>query len=628
MSATTKEKKGGFLLGNKWRDLDLSEPKKIDKKSDTGEVLRRLVDYMIGEESRTRFWIAIVVRVLSTICLISIPYFTGTAINVVSDPNGQVGDLLTWVAYAVIAGVLFLILSFSAERVFSDLATKGLFRLQVALFAHIQTLSLTFFDRQPVGELMSRVTNDLETVGLFFESAVAQMIRAAVQILLILMVMLVADWRLTVAALVVVPVMLVLTAVIQRIATPAFEKLQEELGNLTGFQEETIAGSKVIISNRRHHWASEANEALAASAYDVAASAFFTSLLQFPLTQSLTMLMIVIVLVVGGFLVTVGETSLGLVIAFTGYAGLLASPLSEIANLTATSLNAVAGGRRVFAILDEEPTIQDSNDAQDYEFKGGKVEFEDVDFSYVPGRKILRHNTFTAEPGQMIGICGPTGAGKSTIMNILTRYYDIDSGTILIDGQNLATLTQGSLRQQVGMVLQEAFLFSDTVMNNLKYAREGATDEECIAAAKQANAHEFIVNLPQGYDTMMTERGSNLSQGQRQMITIARAMVAQPKILILDEATSNVDTRTEKLIQEGLQKLMEGRTSFVIAHRLSTIQNAHNIMVINGGEIVEFAPHDELMAMKGFYYRLYMSQFKGKGPDGGEDVDTSGFAST
>lgn len=213
-------------------------------------------------------------------------------------------------------------------------------------------------------------------------------------------------------------------------------------------------------------------------------------------------------------------------------------------------------------------------------------------------------------------------------MNILTRYYDIDSGTILIDGQNLEALTQVSLREQVGMVLQEAFLFSDTVMNNLKYARDGATDEECIAAAKQANAHEFIVNLPQGYDTMMIERGSNLSQGQRQMITIARAMVANPKIMILDEATSNVDTRTEKLIQEGLNRLMEGRTSFVIAHRLSTIRDSHKIMVLNGGEIVEMDSHDNLMAAKGFYYALYMSQFKGHGPESDQRSATTDWIST
>mgnify|MGYP001813588009 FL=1 len=231
-----------------------------------------------------------------------------------------------------------------------------------------------------------------------------------------------------------------------------------------------------------------------------------------------------------------------------------------------------------------------------------------------------------AEPGESIGICGPTGAGKSTIINILTRYYDIDSGQILIDGQDLAKLTQKSLREQVGVVLQESFLFSDTVMNNLKYAREGATDEECIEAAKQANAHDFIENLPQGYDTMLTDRGANLSQGQRQMVTIARAMVADPKIMILDEATSNVDTRTEKLIQDGLRKLMEGKTGFSIAHRLATIAGSSRIMVVNGGVIVEMDSHQKLMAEQGFYYNLYMSQFKGKGPGG--EVDTSGFVST
>jgi ATP-binding cassette subfamily B protein len=278
-------------------------------------------------------------------------------------------------------------------------------------------------------------------------------------------------------------------------------------------------------------------------------------------------------------------------------------------------------------VLDEQPTIVDAPDAKPYEFKGGEVVFDDVDFSYVPGRKILRHNTFKAKPGMKIGLVGPTGAGKSTIINILTRYYDTDSGRILIDGQDLRTLTQESLRQQVGVVPQEAFLFTDTVMNNLLYAREGATEEECIEAAQRANAHDFIVNLPQGYNTMMTERGANLSQGQRQMITIARAMVANPKLLILDEATSNVDTRTEKLIQEGIMALSEGKTSFVIAHRLSTVRDSAKILVINAGEIVESGTHDELMAEEGFYYTLFMSQFKGKAP-GGAKAGTADFIST
>lgn len=605
-----------------------TEKEPVEKRNDSAQIAKRLLGYMAGGKSRGRFILALFIRLISVLALITIPFFTGEAINVISDPNGSVAELQQWAMYVIIAGVVFLLLSGLAEWMFAKLATYGLYNLQVDLIKHLQRLSLSFFDRQPVGELMSRVTNDTEMVSLFYETAVAQIIRASFQIVLIVLVMFVIDWRLTLAALLAVPVMLILSMVIERVSTPAFAKLQEEMGAISGFQEETLSGHKVIISNRRQDWASETNEAYAANVFDIGTHAFFTSLLQFPITQSMTMIMIVIILVVGGILVFAGEIDLGLVIAFTGYAALLASPLSEISNLTATSLNAIAGGRRVFAIMDEKPTVVDAPDAQDYVFKGGLVEFKDVDFSYVHGRKILKHNTFTALPGQKIGIVGPTGAGKSTIINILTRYYDVDSGTILIDGQDLSKLTQVSLREQIGVVLQEAFLFSDTVMNNLKYARKGATDEECIAAAKQANAHEFIMNLPQGYDTMLTERGANLSQGQRQMITIARAMVAQPKIMILDEATSNVDTRTEKLINEGLARLMEGKTSFVIAHRLSTVQDSAKILVVNGGVIVEQDSHDKLMAEKGFYYALYMSQFKGKGPAGdGEQVDVD-FVST
>ncbi len=601
-------------------------PTEVDEAKDVGLVLKQLVSYMTGGDARTKFVIAIIVRVIGLLGLIALPLSTGQAINVVT-AGGDVAELWQWVAIAAVAGAIYIGLSLLAERSFSNLATRALYKVQRHLFDHMQTLSLNFFDRQPLGELMSRVTNDTEVLALFYENAVAQVIRSLFQIGLILIVMFAIDWRLAIAALAIVPILLIATSVIERVSSPAFAKLQEDVGQLSGFQEETISGNKVIISNRRHEWASELHQVLTGDVFDVGSKAFFTSLVQFPLTQALVVLQMVVVLLVGGVLVLEGITTLGIVVAFIGYAALLSSPLSEIANLTSTTLNAVAGGRRIFSIIDEQPQIEDAPDAKDFEFKGGHVEFKDVDFSYVPGRKILKHNTFEAKPGEMIGICGPTGAGKSTIINILTRYYDIDSGTILIDGQDLKTLTQASLRRQVGVVLQEAFLFSDTVMNNLLYAREGAAEEDCIEAAKQANAHEFIMNLPQGYDTMMIERGANLSQGQRQMITIARAMVANPKILILDEATSNVDTRTEKLIQEGLQRLMEDKTSFVIAHRLSTIQNAHHIMAVNGGEIEEFGPHDELMAKKGFYYNLYMSQFKGKLPGSGA-IDHSQFVST
>jgi ATP-binding cassette subfamily B protein len=607
--------------------VDKGSASAIDKPDDTRQILSQLLNYMAGGDKRSKFIQAMVVRVVALTGLIALPFLTGEAINVISDPNGTIAELQRWVIYAVIAVAVFLVMSFIAERMFADLATRGLQKLQTHLFSHMQTLSLNFFDRQPIGELLSRITNDTEVVSLFYEQAVGPIIRASITIILAFIVMLIINRPLTIVALLIVPVILILTYVIERISTPAFAKLQEELGTLSGFQEESLSGHKVIISKRQQDWADGVNDELAANLYEVGSKAFFTSLLQYPLTQSLASIQIVLVMVVGSLMVLGGQTTLGTVIAFAGYAALLSRPLSEIANLTSTTLNAVAGGRRVFRIIEEEPTVKDAPDAKEFEFKGGQIECIDVDFSYVPGRKILRHNTFKVQPGEAIGICGPTGAGKSTLINILTRYYDIDSGTILIDGQDLSNLTQDSLRKQVGVVLQEAFLFSDTVMNNLKYARAGATEEECIEAAKEANAHEFIMNLPQGYDTMLTERGANLSQGQRQMITIARAMVAQPKVMILDEATSNVDTRTEKLIQEGLRRLMEGKTSFSIAHRLATIRDSAKIMVLNGGEIVEYDPHDELMADKGFYYALYMSQFKGKAPAGSEAADVD-FVST
>jgi ATP-binding cassette subfamily B protein len=598
----------------------------FEKRSMAGPTLARLTNNMIGNENRGKFALGAVLRLLALLALVTLPYITGQAMNIINE-GGDVDDLLRWVAYGGVAALIFLVMSYLADRTFAQLATKALYKLQTDLFKNLQTLSMGFFYKTPVGELLSRITNDAEVVAQYYEQGIAQIIRAVMFILMIIIVMLIINVPLTIVALLIVPVVVASMLVITRIASPAFDKLQEQLGEASGFQEETLAGHKVIISKRRQTWADEINEANAAAAFDVGSKAFFTSLMQFPLTQTLTYVQVVLVYVVGSLMVIEGYTNLGTVTAFAGYVALMASPLSQISNLVSSALNAAAGGERVYAIVDEKPTVFDAPDAADYEFKGGHIEFKNVDFGYVPGRLILRNNNFEVQSGESIGICGPTGAGKSTIINILTRYYDINRGQILIDGQDLAKLTRTSLRRQIGAVLQEAFLFTDTVMNNLKYARAGATDEECIEAAKKANAHEFIENLPQGYDTVLTERGTNLSQGQRQMITIARAMVADPKIMILDEATSNVDTRTEKLIQDGLRVLMEGKTSFSIAHRLATIRDSHRIMVVNGGEIVEMASHEELMAKKGFYYALYMSQFKGAAP-GGMAAAAADFVST
>ena len=587
--------------------------KAIDKKGTTGATLRRLTAVMASGENKGKFVLGTILRLVALTALVTLPFITGQAMNVINE-GGALEELLRWVMWGAIAALIYLVMSFFSDRTFASLATKALYKLQTDLFANLQTLSMGFFYGTPVGELLSRVTNDAEVVASFYEQGVAQIIRASMFIVMIIAVMLAINVQLTMVALLIIPVMVASMLIITKIATPAFTQMQEQLGETSGFQEETLSGHKVIISKRRQEWADVVNEANAAGVFDVGSKAFLTSLMQFPLTQTLTYTQIVMVYVVGSLMVIGGQTTLGTVTAFAGYVALMASPLSQISNLVSSALNAAAGGERVYEIVDEKPTVADAPDAKEYEFKGGRIEFKDVDFGYAPGRLILRDNNFDVAPGESIGICGPTGAGKSTIINILTRYYDIDRGQILIDGQDLTTLSRESLRRQIGAVLQEAFLFTDTVMNNLKYARADATDEDAIAAAKKANAHEFIMNLPQGYDTLLTERGANLSQGQRQMITIARAMVANPKIMILDEATSNVDTRTEKLIQEGLRALMEGKTGFSIAHRLATIRDSSRIMVVNGGEIVEMASHDESDGRKGLLLRPVHEPIQGSGP--------------
>jgi ABC-type multidrug transport system fused ATPase/permease subunit len=591
-----------------------------------GTILR-LVGRMVGGPRRRRAAAASGCLAAAMIGLIVIPYATGRGMNVIAE-GGSKSELGHWAIVGAAAGAVYLLFSFVANRLFAKLASEALYDIQTDLFDNVQTLSMGFFFRNSPGELSSNVTNDAEVISLFYTTAVSQILRSGIQVLLITGVMFVLSWQLALVAILTIPLLIGVAYAIAQISGPAFNRLQQTLGDVSSFQEETLSGHKVIISNNRRDWASERHEEHVAGVYRVGRRAFMASLMQFPITQTLSLVQNVLVLVTGTFLVIDGSTTLGTVLAFAGYSALLAAPLAEMANLITTTLNASAAGDRVFRIIDERPEIEDAPDAVDYEFKGGRIQFEHVDFGYTPNSLVLRDNTFDVEPGESIGICGPTGAGKSTLINILTRYYDLTAGTILIDGQDLARLTQASLRRQIGVVLQEAFLFTDTVMNNLLYANENASADDAIAAAKKANAHDFIMGLPDGYDTILTERGANLSQGQRQMITIARAMVADPKIMILDEATSNVDTRTEKLIQDGMRRLMEAKTSFSIAHRLATIRDSNRIMVLNGGAIAEMASHDELMAARGFYHALYMSQFKGKGPGGDPGEIALEFVST
>lgn len=571
--------------------------------------LGRLLSYV----TRYRGAIALVILLLliGTVLNLFIPFLLGIGINNLSGPRDMdaLFQTVTWMAIAAIGSGVALMLQ---GQILAWVAQKAIYDLRRDLFEHMMTLSLNFFDRRPIGELMSGVTNDTEVIALFFRSGLGTLVSESLKIIFIVIAMVWLNWRLAIAALVIAPLILAFISFISQASGPAFTALQEEVSELNGLMEETISGEKVVIAYDRQEEAIDSFKEISIAAMNAGIKARFVALLSRPVTQVLTNLDVALVALVGSFLTLRGTADVGTVATFLQYTRQFSIPIINIANTLDDLLASIAAAERIFLTLDEKPVITDKPSAVPMPPINGQVEFRDVDFSYVPGRPILKHNTFTALPGQKIGLCGPTGAGKSTIINLITRYYDVDRGDILIDGHSIYDVQQESLCRQVGIVLQEPFLFSDTVMNNLRYARLDAHEKDCIEAAKRANAHEFIMRLPKGYDTVLTERGSNLSQGQRQLLTIARMMVQDPRMVILDEATSNVDTRTEEKIQEALARLMEGRTSFVIAHRLSTIRDSDQILVIKAGEIIERGTHNELMKKHEFYHDLYMSQFKGK----------------
>ncbi|MFB2879524.1 ABC transporter ATP-binding protein [Floridanema aerugineum] len=578
-------------------------------KESTGKVLPRLLGYVTRYTGQ--ILLVILLLLVGTTFNLLIPYLLGEGLNNLStSPNLKV--LLNIVILMAIASVGSWVGLLLQGLIIAKVMQRALYNLRRDLFEHIQTLSINFFDRQPIGQLMSRVTNDTEVIATFFRGGLNLLLSESIKLVFIVIAMFWLNWKLAITALVISPLVMGLLGFISRVSGPIFNNLQQQIGELNGLMEETVSGEKVVIAYGRQQEAIDNFQEISLAAMQAGIKARFIALLSRPVTLVLTNLDVALVALVGGLLVLNNQADVGIVSTFLQYTRQFGIPITNLANTLDSLLASISSAERVFAILDEKPVIVDKPNAFPLPPIQGHVVFKDVDFSYVQGRPILKQNSFEALPGQKIGLCGPTGAGKSTIINLITRYYDIDKGDITIDGHSIYDVQQDSLRRQIGIVLQEPFLFSDTVMNNLRYARLDATDEECITAAKQANAHEFILRLPNSYDTVLTERGGNLSQGQRQLLTIARMMVANPRMVILDEATSNVDTRTEEKIQQALNRLMQGRTSFVIAHRLSTIRDANQILVIKAGEIIERGTHEELMAKHQFYYDLYISQFKGK----------------
>ena len=517
-----------------------------------------------------------------------------------------------FVGGAVTTGLQFYLTRWAGLRVLRDLRVK--------VFEHIHRLSLSYYGQHEAGEIMSRITNDTDTLQQAISFALVQVVRGVLLILWLIYAMFSRSIPFALISMVAVPFMVWATVWFSDQARKAFRRARREIGEVNADLQENIAGVREAQAfSREEENIARFREANAANRDANIRAVAFTSALA-PTLEALGYLSIVVVAGLGGILMLrnqdlLGTTiSLGLIVTFVSYTQQFNQPIQLIATLWTNIQSAIAGAERIFEFLDTPPDVTDKPDAIEMPPIRGHVELRHVTMSYLPGEPVLRDVSLEAQPGQTIALVGPTGAGKTTIINLIPRFFDVEEGAVLIDGYDVRDVTQASLRRQIGIVLQDTFLFSDTVMNNIRYGRLDASDEEVIAAAKLAYAHDFIMALPEGYQTVLGERGTGLSQGQRQLLAIARAALANPRLLILDEATSSVDTRTERLIQAALERLLEGRTSFVIAHRLSTIRNADCVYVINDGRIVEQGTHDDLLAAKGFYYDLYMSQFRREVP--------------
>ncbi|MBI5670854.1 MAG: ABC transporter ATP-binding protein [Chloroflexi bacterium] len=618
---------GGMDGGRRLFEQSVSKPKNVSA------TLARFWRYF-----RQRWYALVLVAVLMVVTTwvqVLGPDLTGQAVdcylfprpgstcwfNPAATPDAPVETKIAGLGAIVLTLIaLFLIGSVFSGLMFFTMTWAGqnaLRNIRKDVFRHINRLSLGYYAENEAGNIMSRFTSDSETIQQALSFALVQVLSGSLLIVWIMVKMLQTNVPYALISLAVVPFMALATVYFSGQARKAFRRSRQEMGSVNADLQESIAGVREVQAfNREDENIEQFRRTNAANRDANIRAASFTSALT-PVLEALGYIALGIVVVVGGLSVLRNEPllgtsviTLGTVFAFLQYAQRFNQPIQQIAVLWTNVQSAIAGGERIFGLLDEEPTVVDKPNAIAMPPIQGKVEFDNVSAEYKAGEPVLKGVSLTAEPGQTIAIVGPTGAGKTTIINLIPRFYDVTGGSVRIDGIDVRDVTLDSLRSQIGIVLQDTFLFSDTVMENIRYGRLDATDEEVVAAATLVAADQFIERLPQGYQTVLGERGSGLSQGQRQLIAIARVALMSPRILILDEATSSVDTRTERLIQKAFEKLLEGRTSFVIAHRLSTIRNASQVLVLKDGEIVERGTHTELLAQQGAYYDLYMSQFR------------------
>ena len=581
----------------------------VEKAKDIKYTLKRLWNFFKVE----RKWLIITFSliIISGLLGVSVPFFIGRAVDAIFPGIGSVQFdrlrlivLLLLSVYILDNGMTFL-----QEYIVAGIAQRVVYNLRKELFEKLQSLPIMFFDIHTHGEIMSRATNDIDNVSITISQTTVQLMASTVNILGSLVMMIYLSPIMTGASLITVPMVYFLTKFIASRTRSFFSQQQKTLGNLNGHIEETIGGIFVVKAFNNEEKVirefKEQNNILR----DVGVKAQIWSGFIMPLMNVINNFGFGVIAILGGILALKGMISIGVIASFISYSKQFTRPLNELANTFNTLQSGIAGAERVFEILDQEEERKDSPDAIEIKDIRGEVEFKNVYFEYEENEPVLRNVSFKVEPGTNIALVGPTGAGKTTIVNLLTGFYEIDKGQILIDGVNIKDYKKDSLRRLFGMVLQDTYLFSGTIKENIRYGRLDARDEEIERAAILARADDFISKLPKAYDTYLNEGGTNLSQGERQLIAISRAILADPSILILDEATSSVDTRTELKIQEAMVKLMENRTTFIIAHRLSTIKDVDIIMVIDKGQIIEVGSHEELLKKQGHYYKLYHSQF-------------------
>ncbi|MEG0594561.1 MAG: ABC transporter ATP-binding protein [Christensenella sp.] len=596
--------------------MAMAGAKAKDFKGSMGRLLNYIGKYKLAVV------VVFIFAIASTVFSIIGPKLMGNATTVLFDGvMGQISGSGTGVNFNAIGQILItLVILYGISALFgyiqgfimTGVSMKVTYRLRKDISAKVNTLPLSYFDKNSHGDVLSRVTNDVDTINQTLNQSLSQIITSVTMVVGVVIMMFTINVLMTLVALLIIPLALFLIIQVVKRSQKFFKQQQEYLGTVNGHVEEMFAGHNVVSAYNGEQDSTNVFRKENKKLYTAAWKANFVSGMMQPIMAFIGNIGYVAVCVLGGWLAAIGTITVGNIQSFVQYVRSFTMPLSQLANISNVLQQTAAASERVFEFLNEPEESADTATPVKLEKIDGRVEFRDVHFGYNPDKIIIRDFSAKVAAGQKIAIVGPTGAGKTTMIKLLMRFYDLNSGNIFIDGHDLTEFTRADLRQHFGMVLQDTWLYNDTVMENIRYGRMNATDEEVIAAARAAHAHHFIKALPHGYEMVLNEDASNVSQGQKQLLTIARAILADPDMLILDEATSSVDTRTETLIARAMDALMQGRTSFVIAHRLSTIKDANLILVMKDGDIVEQGTHNELLARGDFYADLYNSQFAAK----------------